>query len=84
MSIYNTADADTLGYKRGLESAIRAIKVEQEGAADSASYHYDQIKGGTLTGEAYNYHRARYDFYSGKNDALLDSMRYIKKQLKQF
>lgn len=84
MSIYNTADADTLGYKRGLESAIRAIKVEQKGAADSASYHYEQIRKGTLEGEAYNYHRARYEFYNGKSDALMDTIRGLKQQLKQF
>ena len=77
-----THHTDDLGYKKGLEAAIAALRVQQETASVEANWNYEQIKGGTLTGEAYKYHRARFDFYNDKNDALVETIRGIKQQLK--
>ena len=83
MNNNNTHYPEDLGYKNGLEKALKALRNEREAATEKMMHHIDkrnQYEGNNKI--EFNHHSERYTYYYGQQEALLDAVNAMKRMLK--
>ena len=80
----NTHYPEDLGYKNGLDKALKTLREQRNMATEQLEHHTEEMQHYSRVANEleYNHHAQRRAFYLGQQEALLDVINATKRLLK--